>query len=262
MTMKANEGREMRTIDVCGIELSEIPGQGFFCGKTTVTEAQWARVMGTSAPSEKEDADSPHYVHIVDIADCWRFFEKLNATPEALRSGLTFVLPTPDQWTMASNCNKLADAMTAYDCELCTEGLCTVRGVLRGALDLLPFGGCEYDLRVFGVRKSAQPWWSTVGKDLWRLLLESMPEIADKCDRWSEFDLEDWEMLLAWQPQFAAKCDKWADFTGEGWAWLLAGEPQFADRCDWSLLSDADWNRLDQSQPALVAKHKGRKRNV
>ncbi len=213
MTMKANEGREMRTIDVCGIELAEIPGQGFFCGKTLVSETQWARVMGTSVPSEKEEADSPHYVHIIDIMDCWRFFEKLNATSEALRSCLTFVLPTPDQWTMASNCNNLADAMAAYDVELCTEGLCTARGVLRGAFDLLPFGGCEYDLRVFGVRKSALPWWSTVGKDLWRLLLESMPEIADKCDRWSEFDREDWRELLILQPRFTDRCDKWGEFS-------------------------------------------------
>ena len=67
-------------------------------GKYEVTQAQWEAVMGSN-PSHFKGADRP--VECVSWDDCQVFLEKLNATPAAKASGLTFRLPLSWEWSHA-----------------------------------------------------------------------------------------------------------------------------------------------------------------
>ena len=75
-----------------------IPGKNFKMGKYEVTQAQWAAVMGEN-PSWFKGANNP--VEKVSWNDCKAFLEKLNARPEVKKSGLTFRLPTEEEWEYA-----------------------------------------------------------------------------------------------------------------------------------------------------------------
>ena len=68
---------------------------GFWMGKTEVTQKQWARVMG-SCPSRFRGDDLP--VERVSFADVRAFIRALNA-----RSHKTFALPTEAQWEYAAS---------------------------------------------------------------------------------------------------------------------------------------------------------------
>ena len=50
----------------------------------------------------------------------------------------------------------------------------------------------------------------------WVEILKENPELADKCDKWEEFEGEDWSNLLSAQPQLADRCDK-----VNGWGKLI-----------------------------------------
>lgn len=71
----------------------------FYLGATTVTLAQWKRVMGTM-PSSKRKADDRPVIQV-----CWddavEFCEQLSSHPEELRAGRLYRLPTEAEWEYA-----------------------------------------------------------------------------------------------------------------------------------------------------------------
>ena len=84
--------------------------EGFWMGRTPVTQGQWLAIMGSN-PSYHLDGknwfgfggkispDRP--VDSVSWHDCQDFLKKLNALPSAKASGLTFRLPKEAEWKMA-----------------------------------------------------------------------------------------------------------------------------------------------------------------
>ena len=84
--------------------------EGFWMGRTPVTQGQWLAIMGSN-PSYHLDGknwfgfggkispDRP--VDSVSWYDCQDFLKKLNALPSAKASGLTFRLPKEAEWKMA-----------------------------------------------------------------------------------------------------------------------------------------------------------------
>ena len=84
--------------DGVSIELVQTP-KGFWIGKTEVTQAQYKTVMGDN-PSEFKGDDLP--VESISWNDCIAFLEKLNALPAVKTSGLTFRIPTDEEWEFAS----------------------------------------------------------------------------------------------------------------------------------------------------------------
>ena len=71
---------------------------GFLLGETEVTQTQWESVMGKN-PSSANGADLP--VHNVSWNDCQKFIKKINALASVKASGLTFRLPTKEEWEFA-----------------------------------------------------------------------------------------------------------------------------------------------------------------
>ena len=80
------------------IELRSVLGNLWF-GKTEVTQAQWEALMGVNNPSEFKGPDNP--VENVSWDACQEFLRKLNALPSVKASGLTFRLPTEEEWEYA-----------------------------------------------------------------------------------------------------------------------------------------------------------------
>ena len=111
---------------------------------------------------------------------------------------------------------------------------------------------------------------------LWRQLLLSQPQFADKCD-WEKLegsDLSellkgcpqlsvhcnmgklsgrDWVSLLIVRPEFSTKCD-WSQLDGHHWADLLAQQPQFYECCEWDKLNGENWAALLREQPQFAYK--------
>jgi len=75
-----------------------IPGQDFRMGRCPVTQAQWEAVTGENPAAFYKDPNNPV---CVSGDDCQMFLEKLNALPDVKASGLTFRLPTEDEWEFA-----------------------------------------------------------------------------------------------------------------------------------------------------------------
>ena len=93
----------------------KIPGRSFFMGKYEVTQAQWEAVMGEN-PSEFKGPGKP--VETVSWDDCQEFLKKLNDLPSVKKSGMTFRLPTGEEWEYACRAGatgrfcRLADGTT------------------------------------------------------------------------------------------------------------------------------------------------------
>ena len=83
-----------------------IPGQPFLIGKFELTQAQWESVAGTN-PSVREGDDLP--VENVSWDDCQEFLKELNVLPSVKDSGLTFRLPTEEEWECACRAGATGD---------------------------------------------------------------------------------------------------------------------------------------------------------
>ena len=91
---------QTRTILLPGdipLEVVQTP-RGLWFGKYEVTQAQWEAVMGENPSEFKGDAKP---VETVSWDDCQEFLKKLNAFPAVKESGLTFRLPTEEEWETA-----------------------------------------------------------------------------------------------------------------------------------------------------------------
>ncbi len=107
-TLPALSDTEMAPMDdaVRGIVSSmvQIPGKNYRIGSTEVTRAQWKAVMGNLSPHRgmqlvATTAQRP--MVCVSWEDCQEFIAKLNAHPLVKKAGLTFRLPTADEWEHA-----------------------------------------------------------------------------------------------------------------------------------------------------------------
>ena len=89
--------RTVELSDGVAVDIVKTP-QGLWFGKTEVTQAQWEALMGAN-PSEFKGANNP--VENVSWDDCQEFLRRLNALPSVKASGLTFRLPTAEEWEYA-----------------------------------------------------------------------------------------------------------------------------------------------------------------
>ena len=79
-------------------DMKPVPGRSWRLGKYPVTQRQWAAVMGYN-PSKTRGPDNP--VDTVSWDDCQRFLERLNGLPAVKKAGVTFRIPTSDEWGYA-----------------------------------------------------------------------------------------------------------------------------------------------------------------
>jgi formylglycine-generating enzyme required for sulfatase activity len=73
--------------------------KGLYFGKYEVTQEQWQEIMGDNPSYFKGDLSRP--VEMVSWIDCHAFIKKLNARPEVMSAGITFRLPTEEEWEYA-----------------------------------------------------------------------------------------------------------------------------------------------------------------
>ncbi|MBQ6104096.1 MAG: formylglycine-generating enzyme family protein [Kiritimatiellae bacterium] len=99
------ESKSISISDFVVIELQSVPGNLWF-GKYEVTQKQWVAVMGNN-PSWFKNPDSP--VENVSWKDCQKFLEKLNEMPSVKKVGLTFRLPTEEEWKLACRAGSMSD---------------------------------------------------------------------------------------------------------------------------------------------------------
>jgi|GEM_PF-832422 len=100
-----------------GREATETPHnvtltQGFWLGKTEVTQAQWAAVMGSN-PSAFTDAGADAPVERVSWAEAMEFCHRLSEIARAAKAlpvGYEFSLPTEAQWEYACRAGEGKDA--------------------------------------------------------------------------------------------------------------------------------------------------------
>ncbi|MBQ2281531.1 MAG: formylglycine-generating enzyme family protein [Kiritimatiellae bacterium] len=94
---------EDKEITVAGIEMVRIPDsaehKGLYFGKYEVTQEQWQEIMGNNPSYFKGDLSRP--VEMVSWNDCQDFIKKLNARTEVKSAGITFRLPTEEEWEYA-----------------------------------------------------------------------------------------------------------------------------------------------------------------
>ena len=93
----SSKERTVELSDGVAVDVIKTP-QGLWFGKTEVTQTQWEALMGAN-PSEFKGANNP--VENVSWDDCQEFLLKLNALPSVKASGLTFRLPTEEEWEYA-----------------------------------------------------------------------------------------------------------------------------------------------------------------
>ena len=100
------------------VDMIQIPGKLYRIQRTEVTQIQWMTVMGSN-PSNFVGANRP--VEYVSWDDCKKFLEKLNAMPEVKESGLTFRLPTEEEWEYACRAGSTGDYCKLADGTEVTE---------------------------------------------------------------------------------------------------------------------------------------------
>lgn len=100
-----NESRSVSLQHGVEIELIKTP-IGLWVGKTEVTQSQWEAIMGIN-PAQFKEPNNP--VETVSWDDCQLFLEKLNSLPSVKESGLTFRLPTDEEWEYACRAGATGD---------------------------------------------------------------------------------------------------------------------------------------------------------
>ena len=94
---------ELETIKVVDIEMVRIPDntthKGLYFGKYQVTQYQWEEIMRDNPSYFTGNSSCP--VECVSWNDCQEFIKKLNARAEVKQAGLTFFIPTEEQWEYA-----------------------------------------------------------------------------------------------------------------------------------------------------------------
>ncbi len=83
-----------------------IPGKDYRMGKFQVTQAQWEAVRGDN-PSRFKGAENP--VEQVSWYDCQVFLKRLNELPSVKQTGMTFRLPTEEEWELACRAGATGD---------------------------------------------------------------------------------------------------------------------------------------------------------
>ena len=84
-------------------DLVLVPGRKYKIGKYLVTQEQWLAVDSTN-PSTYVGDKLP--VHNISWKMCNEFIDKVNATPEAVKAGIKFRLPTQEEWETAAKAGK------------------------------------------------------------------------------------------------------------------------------------------------------------
>ena len=125
-------GKAKKVISEIISNMVAIPGKSYKMGKYEVTQAQWEAVMGNNPsefkqwevvmgnnPSEFKNANNP--VENISWYDCQKFIRKLNALPEVKASGLTFRLPTAEEWLYACCAGSTGDYCKLADGTEITE---------------------------------------------------------------------------------------------------------------------------------------------
>ena len=99
------EAKSISVSDSVAITLQSVPGNLWFC-KYEVTQEQWVAVMGNN-PSYFKNPNNP--VENISWKDCQKFVEKLNEMPSVKKAGLTFRLPTEEEWELACRAGATGD---------------------------------------------------------------------------------------------------------------------------------------------------------
>ena len=81
--------------------------KGLYFGKYEVTQEQWQEIMENNPSYFKGDLSRP--VEMVSWNDCQDFIKKLNARTEVKSAGITFRLPTEEEWDYACRAGKVYD---------------------------------------------------------------------------------------------------------------------------------------------------------
>ncbi len=113
----SSKERTVELSDGVAVDIVRTP-QGLWFGKTEVTQTQWEALMGAN-PSEFKGANNP--VENVSWDDCQEFLLKLNALPSVKASGLTFRLPTAEEWEYACRAGATGDYCLLADGTEITE---------------------------------------------------------------------------------------------------------------------------------------------
>lgn len=92
------ESRRAAVVEQLVLNMVPIPGKAYRMGKYEVTQEEWEAVMGVR-PSNFTGDRRP--VEQVSWNDCQNFLGKLNALPAVRNSGLTFRLPSEEEWEYA-----------------------------------------------------------------------------------------------------------------------------------------------------------------
>lgn len=144
----------------------DIPGKNFKIGKMEVTQMEWETIMGEN-PSRFKGTDNP--VETVSWNDCQDFLKLLNSIPVVKKSGLTFRLPTMDQWDLACSAGSTNSCFLADGTEITRETLDRVSWFKGNSAKPHPVGQKEPNaFGLYDMMGNVMEWTSSEDKPLVR----------------------------------------------------------------------------------------------